>query len=324
MLRKLMLASAMLAAAPFAAGAQTSGTFPDRLITWIVPFAPGGITDTSSRVIADELSRALGRPVSVENRPGAGGTVGTEQGARAPADGYTVIYGTNGTISSAPFLRTDLRYDPLEDFIPIHGMAVSHNIIVAYPDAPFTTIQELVDYGRANPGAINFGSAGVSTASHLLMELFQMATGVEGIHVPYSGSAPAINDLLSGRVHVVFDYAASSADHVEAGTLRALATNGPERHPVFPDVATLAELGFPDATGGTYSMLFVPADTPQDRIDTLTEGMQQAMASEAVATYLERTGSNALLIHGEEAQHFVREQTELWGTVIQAAGIEPQ
>jgi tripartite-type tricarboxylate transporter receptor subunit TctC len=306
------------------AGGASASNFPDRPITWIVPFTPGGITDTASRVIADELSKALGQTVTVENRPGAGGTVGTEQGARATADGYTVIYGTQGTIAAAPFLRANLRYDPLEDFVPIHGLASSHNIIVAYPDAPFTTINELVDYARENPGEVNFGSAGVSTASHLLMELFKQVADIEGVHVPYAGSAPAINDLLAGRVDVVFDYAASSADHVEAGTLRALATNGPERHPVFPDVPTLIEEGFPEATGGTFSMLFVPAGTPQDRIEILTRGMQEAMASDAVAQYLERSGSRKLDFYGEEAEQFVRDQTELWGSIIEAAGIEPQ
>ena len=299
-------------------------TYPDRPITWVVPYTPGGITDTSSRVIADELSRILGQPVTVENRPGAGGTVGTEQVARSTADGYTLMYGTNGTISSAPFLRKELRYDPLEDFVPIHGIAASHNIIVAYPDAPFTTINELVDYARENPGTVNFGSAGVSTASHLLMELFRTVTDIDALHVPYPGSAPAINDLLAGRVDVVFDYASSSADHVAAGTLLALATNGPERHPIFPDAPTLAEEGFPDATGGTYSMLLAPAGTPDDRIDILSEAMAEAMDSDAVQQYLERSGSNALKVSGQEAKDFVRDQTELWRTIIQAAGIEPQ
>lgn len=306
------------------ANVANADTYPDRPITWVVPFTPGGITDTSSRVIADELSRILGQPVTVENRPGAGGTVGTEQVARATADGYTLIYGTNGTISSAPFLRSELRYDPLEDFIPIHGIAASHNIIVAYPDAPFTTINELVDHARDNPGSVNFGSAGVSTASHLLMELFRSVTEIDAVHVPYPGSAPAINDLLAGRVDVVFDYASSSVDHVATGTLRALATNGPERHPIFPDVPTLAEEGFPDATGGTYSMLLAPAGTPDDRIETLIDAMAEALDSDAVRQYMERSGSNALKISGQEAQDFVRVQTELWGSIIQAAGIEPQ
>lgn len=324
MFRTILKAGALVAVLPFLATASKAETFPDRAITWIVPYTPGGITDTASRVVGEELSKALGQPVMIDNRPGAGAMLGTEMGARAKPDGYTVLYGTQGTISSAPFLYSSLRFDPLTDLIPVHGIASSHNIIVTHPNAPFKTVQELVEYARANPGKVNFGSAGVGSASHLLMELFKQAAKIDGLHVPYNGSAPAITDLLAGRVDVVFDYAVSSLDHVRSGKLIALATNGAERHPIFPEVPTFIETGLPDATGGTYSMVFVPKGTPQDRLDILGEALAKAMASESVTRYLSNNGSQLLNVRGAAAQDFVDGQNKIWGALIKGAEIKPQ
>lgn len=324
MFHKVFTAASMALAFSLTAGALRAETYPERAITWIVPFTPGGITDTSSRVVGDELSKALGQPVVIENRPGAGSMIGTEMGARAKPDGYTLVYGTQGSISSAPYLYTGLKFDPHTDLIPVHGIATSHNIIVTHPKAPFKTIPELVEYAKANPGKVNFGSAGNSTASHLLMELFLQAAEIDGLHVPYNGSAPAITDLLAGRVDVVFDYAISSLDHVTSGKLVALATNGPERHPIFPETPTMTEVGFAGATAGTYSMLFVPKGTPQDRVDTLISAMKTAVASAAVTGYLNNNGSRLLDVSGAEAVEFIKEQNVVWGRLIKDSGIQPQ
>ena len=190
--------------------------FPSRPITWIVPFAPGGITDTTSRLVADEMSKSLGQTVLIDNRGGAGGTVGTEQAARSRPDGYTILYGTQGTMAANVTLRKNLSYDPLTSFLPVHMMAESPNIFVAFEGAPFNSVPELIAYARKHPGKVTFSSAGVGTGTHLVAELFKTVAGIDMLHVPYKGSAPALNDLIAGRIDVMFDYPVSVGPHIEA------------------------------------------------------------------------------------------------------------
>jgi tripartite-type tricarboxylate transporter receptor subunit TctC len=217
--------------------------FPSRPITWVVPFAPGGITDTTSRIVAEEMARTLGQSVVIDNRAGGGGAVGTEQVARARPDGYTMIYGTQGTMAANVTLRKNLSYDPLTSFLPVHLVGESPNLLVAYHGAPYNSVSEFVAYAKQNPGKVTFSSSGVGTATHLVAELFKTVTGIEMQHVPYRGSAPALNDMIAGRVDVMFDYPVSVGPHVEAGKLKVLATTAPERLRAFPDVPTMAELG---------------------------------------------------------------------------------
>ena len=203
--------------------------FPSRPITWIVPFAPGGITDTTSRLVAEEMAKSLGQSVLIDNRGGAGGTVGTEQAARSNPDGYTILYGTQGTMAANVSLRKNLSYDPLTSFLPVHLMAETPNIFVAYQGAPYNSVSEFVAYAKKHPGKVTYSSAGVGTGTHLVAELFKTVTGIDMLHVPYKGSAPALNDLIAGRVDVMFDYPVSVGPHVEAGKLKVLATTAPAR-----------------------------------------------------------------------------------------------
>lgn len=173
--------------------------FPSKPITWIVPYTPGGITDTRSRLIADEFGKALGGTVIVENKPGAGGTLGVEYVSRAEPDGYTIIYGSLGTFAAAPSLYKTLRYDSVKDFAPIHMMALSPNTLIAYKDRPYNTPEELVAYAKEHPGEVTVGLAGIGTGTHLASELFANAAGIEFLQVPYKGSAPMLNDLIAGR-----------------------------------------------------------------------------------------------------------------------------
>ena len=195
----------LLASVVFIARASAE-EFPNRPITWVVPFAPGGITDTTSRIVAEEMSKTLGQSVLIDNRGGGGGTVGTEQVARAKPDGYTMIYGTQGTMAAYVSLRKNLPYDPLTSFLPVHLVGESPNLFVAYRDAPYNSVPEFIAYAKQNPGKVTFSSSGVGTATHLVAELFKTVAGVEMLHVPYKGSAPALNDLIAGRVDVMFDY----------------------------------------------------------------------------------------------------------------------
>ncbi len=309
-------------AAGLSAGAANAADFPNRPITWVVPYTPGGITDTGSRMVADAWSKILGESVIVENKPGAGGTVGTAFVARAEPDGYTLIYATQGTIAASPWLRKELQYDPTKDFVPVHSLAQSHNMVVISKTAPFKTIPELVAYAKANPGKVNFGSAGVGTSTHLSMELFKTVAGIDGLHIPYKGSSPALNDLLAGRIDVLFDYAVSSSPHVEAGSIIAVATNGPVRNPLFPDTQTMEELGFPDATAGSWSSIAVPAGTPQEVVDKLAETFAQALASEEVTAYLDKFGSRKYDLAKDDLAAFWASQSDVWKGVIDAAGIQ--
>jgi len=298
--------------------------FPSRPITWVVPFAPGGITDITSRVVAEEMTKALGQSVLIDNRAGGGGTVGTEQVARAAPDGYTIIYGTQGTMAAYVSLRKNLPYDPLKSFLPVHLVGESPNLFVAYDGAPYKTVVEFIAYAKANPGKVNFASSGVGTATHLVAELFKTTAGVEMLHVPYKGSAPALNDLIAGRVDVMFDYPVSVGPHVEAGKLKVLATTAPERLRNLPDVPTMAELGLKDMTTQSWSGIMVPVGTPAAVVDRLAAAVHAAMTSERVRTHFEKFGTRPMMQQKAEMIPFIEAEMVRWGDVIARAKLEKQ
>lgn len=315
------LVAAAALTAPAAAPAQAQD-FPKKPVTWVVPFTPGGITDTRSRLIADEFGKALGESVVVENKPGAGGTLGTEYVARADPDGYTLIYGSLGTMAASPWLYKDLRYVSNKDFKPVHMMGDTANTLIAYHDRPYKTVEELVAYAKEHPGEVTVGLAGIGTGTHLASELFMKVAGVELLKVPYQGSAPMLNDLIAGRLDVAFDYPVSTRGHVESGSVRVLAVTGKERNPLFPDTPTLAEAGLPDATTGSWSGVFVPADTPDDVVATLTEAFDKAMKSPAVQEAMNNNASTFVDVDGEEMGQFVESELARWKAIIEEAGIE--
>ena len=311
--------------ASFASIASASAEeFPSRPITWVVPFAPGGITDTTSRIVAEEMSRTLGQSVLIDNRGGGGGTVGTEQVARARPDGYTMIYGTQGTMAANVTLRKNLSYDPLTSFLPVHLVGESPNLFVAYHDAPYNSVPEFIAYAKQNPGKVTFSSSGVGTATHLVAELFKTVTGIEMQHVPYRGSAPALNDMIAGRVDVMFDYPVSVGPHVEAGKLKVLATTAPERLRAFPDVPTMAELGMKDMTTQSWSSIMVPAGTPAPVVDRLAAAAHAALSSERVRTHFEKVGTRPMMLQKAEMIPFIEKEIKRWGDVIERAGLEKQ
>ena len=298
--------------------------FPSRPITWVVPFAPGGITDTTSRIVAEEMSKTLGQSVLIDNRGGGGGTVGTEQVARAKPDGYTMIYGTQGTMAAYVSLRKSLPYDPLTSFLPVHLVGESPNLFVAYHDAPYNSVPEFIAYARQNPGKVTFSSWGVGTATHLVAELFKTVAGIEMLHVPYKGSAPALNDLIAGRVDVMFDYPVSVGPHVEAGKLKILATTAPERLRNAPNAPTMAELGLKDMTTQSWSSIMVPAGTPAAIVDRLAAAAHAALTSERVRTHFERFGTRPMMQQKAEMIPFIEKEITRWGDVIARAGLEKQ
>lgn len=305
-------------------GAQARDDYPSRAITWVVPFTPGGITDTNARLVADELSKVLGQSVLIDNRGGAGGTIGTEQVARSAPDGYTMIYATQGTMAANVSLRKSLPYDPLRSFVPVHVVAETPNILTASPTAPFSTLDELITYAKKHPGKVTFGSSGAGTATHLVAELFKAVAGVNIVHVPYKGSAPAITDLLGGRIDIMFDYPVTVGSHADAGKLKVLATTAASRLAVMPKVPTMAELGFKDLVTESWSGVMVPAGTPDAVVDRLAAAVRMAITSDRVREQLDKFGSRPVLLQKDEMRSLIEREIVRWADVVARSGIEKQ
>lgn len=314
--------AAIAIAATLSVAGAAAQSYPSRTISWIVPFTPGGITDITSRLVAKNLTVDLGQQVIVENKPGAGGSVGTEQVARGLPDGHTILYGTLGTMAANPILYKSVRYQPLRDFTPVHGMFSSPNVIVTNPSRPYTTLTAFVDFARANPGKLSMASAGPGTGTHLAGELMQLTTGVKMVHVPYKGSAPALTDLIGGQTDVMFDYAVSSGPHVKAGKLRGLAVAGSNRLALLPDVPTTVEAGVQGIESSSWSGVFVSSKTPANVVTRLTRSMELAMASADVTKYAEQHGSRILTgLHGAKFSAFVEAEMGRWGEVVRRAEV---
>ncbi|MDQ8726223.1 tripartite tricarboxylate transporter substrate binding protein [Bradyrhizobium sp. LHD-71] len=315
---------AAFAAATCLALAGTSAvadTYPSRPITWIVPFTPGGITDSGARIIAKALSERIRQPVLVENRPGAGGVVGTEFVAKSKPDGYTMVYGTAGTIATNPVLYKNLSFDTRKDLVAVHGMAVSPPVLVANPEKPYKTVAEFIAYAKKNPEKVNFASAGAGTTTHLAGELFQQVTGTKLTHVPYKGSAPALTDVIAGVADVIFDYPVTIIPLAAADKLRPLATLTPQRLDVLPNVPTIAESGYPDGEISSWSGIFVAKDTPPDVVAKLGAEFGKALEDPAVAKYFADNGQVRLVGWTKDKfDPFIDKEMVKWKKLIEASG----
>jgi tripartite-type tricarboxylate transporter receptor subunit TctC len=318
MIRMLRLAVLLivLALAPQLASAQA---FPSKPIRIVVPFPPAGATDILARLIANKLSEEYGQQVVVDNRPGAGGNLGTDLVAKAPADGYTLLMGTVANTINAT-LQANLPFDFKKDFAPIGMVGIVTNVMVVPSAVPAKTPKEMVDHIKANPGKINFASSGNGTSIHMSGELFKMVTGADITHVPYRGSGPALTDLTAGHVQLMFDNLPSALPHIKAGTLRALAVTGPKRAPQLPDVPTMAEAGFPDVQAVAWFGLVAPAATPSDVLAKLNADVNKALA---LADMKQRMGDVAAEIQPMTAVEFgafIAAEIEKWARVIKVSG----
>jgi tripartite-type tricarboxylate transporter receptor subunit TctC len=284
---------ALLLAAPAlkARGAHAQRDWPSRPITWLVPFAAGGIADAASRVVARRMSASFGRPIVVENRPGAGGTIGAEAVARAAPDGHTLLYGGQGPMAAAPALFPDLRYDPRRDFAPVHGLAGAPTIVVTHPGRRWRTLAELVAAARERPWAVSYGSPGVGTGGHLAAELLQQVAGVRMTHVPYANGAQALGDVIGGRLDAAWDYLQTSIPHLREGRLRALAVADARRVALARDVPTVAEAGVPGVEMVSWAGLFVPARTPEAVVARLAGATREALDDPKVQEFFEGTAT---------------------------------
>ncbi len=315
--RGLLAAAAACALLPGLAAAQA---FPSKTITIIVPFAAGGTTDILARIVAQGMGAELGQPVVVDNRAGAGGNIGGQLAARAPADGYTLFMGTVGTHAINAALYRKMPFDPIKDFAPLTRVANVPNLLVANPAQPFKTVQELIAYAKANPGKINFGSSGSGSSVHLSGELFKSMAKVDMQHVPYKGSAPAVTDLLGNQIAIMFDNMPSVIPHVRSGKLRAIAVTTARRSPELPDVPTIAEAGVPGYEATSWFGMFAPAGTPAPVVAKLNAAIVKVLAQPDVRKKLAEQGAEAVGDTPEQFAAFIQKESVKWGRVVKESG----
>ena len=302
------------------AGVVQAQAYPSKPIRWIVPFPPGGSTDILARVMGQKLTESWGQPVIIENRGGAGGTLGAGEAAKAPADGYTLLMGAiHHTIATSVYPK--LSYDFERDFAPITVVANVANVLVVNPAVPANTTRELIAYAKANPGKLSYGSAGIGTAHHLIGEQFNLLAGVNIVHIPYKGSSPAVADLVGGQVQVMYDTVASALAHIRAGKLRPLAVATATRAPALPEVPTIAESALPGFEVTTWFGALAPARTPKDIIAKLNAEMVRILAMPDVKKRLFDAGAEPVGNTSEQMAAQIKRETEEFGKIVRLAKI---
>ena len=316
--RGFALALALLCAHAFAAD------YPARPIHLIVPFAPGGGNDTVARLVGHKLEGELGQPVVIDNRPGAGGVVGAEAAARAAADGYTLFLGGVGSHAINPNLHTNLTYDPIRDFQPISLIASAPLVLVVHPSVPAHSVSELIALAKAQPGRLNYASNGNGSSSHLAAAMFATMTGTEMVHVPYKGLSPALTDLLSGQVQLMFSSVVAILPHVKAGKLRALAVSSRQRMALLPDLPTIAESGAPGYQSSSWYGILAPAGTPPDVVARLNAALVKIVAQPDVKQALAQEGAEPVGDSPQAFGAFIQAEKQRLGDVIRTAKIPMQ
>jgi tripartite-type tricarboxylate transporter receptor subunit TctC len=294
--------------------------YPMRPVKIVVPFPPGGPTDIVGRLVATKLSESLGQQFVVENRAGAGGTVGSEAVAQAAADGYTLLYGSTSTLAMAPSLYRRLAYDPRKSFAPISLVSIGPLLIVVNASVPATTLAQLIALAKEKPGSLNYSSAGNATPPHLAAEMFKSMTGVDMVHVPYKGGAPALQAVTAGEVQVLFEGLVTLLPQIKAGRLRALAISGNARDPALPDVPTVAEAGLPAFQVMFWSGLVAPVGTPPDVVSTLNAALRQALAGNEARDTLARLGLAPAGNTPADFARFIGAEILRWEQVIKLSG----
>jgi tripartite-type tricarboxylate transporter receptor subunit TctC len=310
-------------AAAIAAAQGGAVNFPDHPIRIIVSVPPGGGVDTVTRMVAAKMGEALGQPLVVENKAGAAGSVAAEAVFNSPPDGYTLLASQPAPITTNPFLYKSLNYDPTK-LTPVAIMSHIPNVLLVREDFPAKTVQEFIAYAKANPGKLNFASQGIGTTSHLTAELFESITHTKLVHVPYKGTAPALNDLLAGNVDLFFNELASSIELHKAGKARILAVTTKQRVPTLPDIPTLEEAGVPGCVSDTWNALTAPPGTPTDIAAKLNAAVDKAMHAPDLLQHFAAIDLSPGGGTPAEMSAFLKEETRRWGGVIRAAGIQPQ
>jgi tripartite-type tricarboxylate transporter receptor subunit TctC len=312
---QLMLASAAVHAAE---------TYPSKPLRVVITFPAGGPTDVVVRLVTQRLTEAWGHPVIIDNRGGAGGIVGTEVVARATPDGYTFLVGTAGGMTINPALHAKLSYDPFRDFAPVGMLVMNPQILIAHPSVAAKSVRELVQVAKERPGQLNFGSAGSGTATHLGLELLKLFTGMQAVHVPYKGGAPALTDLIGGQIQLLWLSIPSVLPHVKAGRIRAIAVSTQKRSASVPEVPTVAESGYPGFDYANWNAFFAPAKTPPAHIRKINGQIVKALNVPDIAQRLIAQGADPAPGSPEDLARYMRVDYERWKKVISSAGIRPQ
>lgn len=313
------LAGTCLLAATLGVSAAASAAYPDHAIRMVVGFSAGGTTDVVARILGKEIGDALGQPVVVENRPGAGSNIASEMVARAEPDGYT-LYMVAVTSAINQTLYKNLRFDLVKDFTPVALAVRVPNVLVVNPKVPAKSVKELVDYAKSNPGKLNFASSGSGTSIHMAGELFKQVAQVDVTHIPYKGSSPAMTDLIGGQVDYMFDNMPSAWPHVEAGKLRALAVTTADRSKTAPDLPTMQESGFPSFDVSSWFGVIAPKGTPDAVVNKLNAVILEALAKPDVQKRMAELGAVPAKTTPAEFGDFIKSEVESWAKVVKASG----
>ena len=315
------LLALVVAALPYTSSAADA--YPTKPVRFVVTFPPGGPTDTIVRLIGQRLTDLWGHPMILDNRGGAGGIVGTEIVARAAPDGYSFLVGTAGGMTINPALQPKLSYDPFRDFAPVGMLVNNPQILVAHPSIAAKNVKELVALAKSKPGQLNFASAGTGTATHLGLELLKLTTGMDAVHVPYKGGAPAVTDLIAGQVQLLWVSIPSVLPHVKAGRLRAVAVSTSKRSASAPDIPTVAESGYPGFEYSNWNALFAPAKTSPTVVKQVNAAIVKILSETDVAQKLVAIGADPAPGTPEDLARYMRADSERWKKVIRTAGIKP-
>jgi len=319
MKKAVLAASLAILALGGAAGAHAA--WPERPVTMVVPFPPGGPTDLVARVLAKQLTDQLGQTVVVENRGGANGNIGMQYAAAAKPDGYTVLYNTS-SIALSPNLYRSLAFDPVKDFAPVSSTAVIPLVLLVHPSVPAKDTQSFVQYARAHPGKLSYGSAGAGNVTHLGALLLLRSLEIDAVHVPYRGSAPAMTDLVGGQVQLMTNTLNDSLGFIREGKLRALAVTSSARSDQLPDVPTVAETAVPGFEMGAWQGVVVPAGTPEPVIEKLNAEIRRALQSPEMQKQLKAQGAQALGSTPQEYAAYIKSEISRWGEVVKAANVK--
>jgi tripartite-type tricarboxylate transporter receptor subunit TctC len=310
-----------LLATAFAAATQAADTsYPARPIRFVMPYPVGGTIDMSGRLLAQQLAETVGQQVVVDNRTGAGGTLGTELGAKAPPDGYTIVMGGTGTLAISPALGRPLGYRPLDDFAPITLVATTPYVLVAHPSVPAKTARELIELAKSQPGRLNYASGGSGSAPHLIGEMFRTRAGLNIVHVPYKGSTPAKIDLVAGRVQLFFTGIPPVASEIRNGTLRALGVTTAKRTLTLPDVPTIAEAGVRGFDVSPWFGVLAPGKTPPAIVDRLNHLMVGVLRNPGLRERLSREGVDVVASSPKEFHAFIRTEMAQWSKAVKESG----
>lgn len=317
----LVVAASIVFGAAWPAHAQP---YPNRPIKLVVPFGPGGPTDVAARLAARIIQDGLGQPVVIENRPGAGGATGTRSVAQAEPDGYTLLLGTVATLAAVPAVQKNAGFDPVKSFAAVSQLTDSATLMIVPPSLPVSSVGEFIAHAKANPGKLNFASAGVGNQTHLNGEVFKTKTGLDLVHVPYKSGAEMLSAVLTEQVHLTFSDISVALALVESKKLKALAVTTPQRWPALPDLPTMIESGVPDFISIFWTGVLAPAGTPRDVVDRLSSAIHEGLRSQASLSALARIGSVPRPSSPQEFSEYIASEAARWSAVVKLAGIKPE